>query len=130
MRIPIAIVMLCLPMAAMGETYVCMSLYQTLNMIPNTRVHKASETSITNYIIDLESGYRSIKSDEYQGECKMDAKQRGVTCINTFEGTGYEGRAFEFGAIDLDSMEFSITLTQWTQGWVDTGTYMGTCTEI
>ena len=131
MRALTTILMLCLPMAAMGETYVCTTDIQAQHLLPDVTIYRASERSLVNWVIDLDSGYRSVSRDEYEGECKMDTYQRGIRCSNTYEGTGFEDFAFQSVVRDLISLEFSITSQQWGQdNRADTNVWFGTCTKL
>ena len=57
MRIPIAIVMLCLPMAAMGETYVCRT-DRASYLFPNDG--SINQSPKTDWVIDLDDDYSDI----------------------------------------------------------------------
>ena len=67
MRIPIAIVMLCLPMAVMGETYICKQQATTF-LLEGTDLGGSSREDL---VIDLDSGIRVLSDNsDYRGSCQ------------------------------------------------------------
>ena len=72
MRIPIAILMLCLPVAAMGEIFSCTSTYGALIQDDGITVQNLANVS---YVVDTRRGLRVPSVDglskEYIGECEV-----------------------------------------------------------
>ena len=78
MRIPFAILMLCLPMAAMGETYICKE-QVTSFFLEGTDLNTSR---LGDWVIDMDSGYRPLTdSSDYRGSCQ----KLSVSVANSLE---------------------------------------------
>lgn len=122
MRIPIAIVMLCLPVAAMGETYICKSESSTFMIDSYAEVYKAGEVEMADYVIDMDSGFRPLTgSSDYRGECRK--SDTSIICSNEY------GRNFEYLTFDLESRQFTKSSHSKAVSLVVTS-HFGKCTEI
>lgn len=79
MRIPIAIVMLCLPMAAMGEIFSCTSTY---GAAVNRDGLFAADIPRQSWVVDTSRGVRASRAgvvdEDYLGECEVVSYQGEV----------------------------------------------------
>lgn len=100
MRTLTTILMLCLPMAAMGETYVCKSESSTFMIDSVAEVYKTGEVQMVDYVIDMDSGFRMLAgSSDYRGECRK--SDTSIVCSNEYGGH------FQYLTFDLESRQFT-----------------------
>ena len=118
MRILTSILMLCLPMAAMAETYLCRT--EKTAYLQKT-FGDVSESDLVDWVIDTDSGIRKLEDGQsYAGQCKK--SELGIICSNENNITG--------------GIYFYMRLSDkvFTSSLHNLGNYVtsdfGTCTEI
>lgn len=121
MRILTTLIMLCLPMTAMGEIYVCSSeKYATLSDLLSFA--RTRETKLTDYVVDTESGFRALTDDaSYRGECQTAETSTTIVC-------SYED-GLSAMQVYIDRSDLIFTYSQHLYGG-SVRSYFGKCTEI
>ena len=115
--------MLCLPMAAMGETYVCKE--QVSSWLMDGKDY--SNSSLSDWVIDLDSGFRVLADNsDYRGSCQKLSVKLGnslQTRINCSVVTHHKAEHFR---MQIESGFFTHTLQTGTTALSSSGK----CTEI
>lgn len=125
MRIPIAIVMLCLPVAAMGEIYVCTT--ENSAFLSDSGANANNSSSGNGWVVDTNLGFRKLKVEgttdyrgtDYRGKCQE--SEYRIVC-DYEDGITLEN-------ILLDLSEGSYTYSQHSMGGTLFSSF-GTCTKL
>lgn len=122
MRILTTVLMLCLPMTAMGEVYACRTESNSFLSNEIRGVLTSTEADLTDYLVDTESGYRNLENGSvFKGECHIPGPlYEFISC------TWVSPFSVEQFYIDLDDLTFSYS--NHNRGRVQS--YFGKCTEI
>ena len=76
-----AILMICLPVAAMGETYVCRTESSSILSSGTRGVLTSTDVDLTDYVVDMESGFRALAdTSNYRGECQAQERSLTIAC--------------------------------------------------
>lgn len=122
MKILAVVTLLCLSMAAMGETYICKSESSTFMIDSYAEVYKAGEVEMSDYVVDMDSGFRMLTgSSDYRGECRKSGTS--IICSNEY------GRNFEYLTFDLESRQFTKSSHSKALSLVVTS-HFGKCIEL
>lgn len=115
------ILMLCLPVAAMGEIYVCSSESYSI-LSKSTYSVLTNEVDLTDYVVNMESGFRELTDDSsYIGECLIPEGSTAIVC-------SYENR-FSAMQFYIHRSELTFSYSQHLYG-ESVRSYFGKCTEI
>ena len=128
MKILAAILMLCLPMKAMGETYICETEQNTF--VKKSGIEPLPE-SLTSYVLDIDRGFRELTGGfDYRGSCQKSARddRGGSALICTNRNVALAN--FEQIVMTLEDLTFTRSYHSWAlQGhWV--ASQLGQCVEL
>ena len=126
MRILTTILMLCLPMAAMGETFACTSTYGALINGDGIVIQGSDNLS---YVVDTRRGLRVPTLDgvsqDYIGECEVSSIQNALNAFCTAQIRVFrhsiEVNKLTTGEIKFVSSSYFNSIN---------GAYAGTCIEL
>lgn len=116
-----SILMLCLPVAAMGEIYVCRSESSSVAISPDSRFF-SGDLELTDFIVDTESGIRTLTDEStYLGECKTPEGFTAIAC--SYENTISSIQVY------IDNISYTFTYSAHLYGSY-VRSFWGKCTEI
>ena len=126
MRLLTTLIMLCLPMAAMGEAYVCITEHHnTLDAGGSMEV----ENSSLKFVLDTDKGHRMLdSSQDYEGRCQW-IENNGEYFLHCSSHDQALGRLEEF-IMDLENRNFSSTYQNYGLGGRYSVSLWGQCSEL
>lgn len=123
-----AILMFCLPMAAMGETYICTEYMNSI--VSQIGAYASGKDLISDGIVtsvDTEKGFRDLKRESfYKGTCQKSEIQ--IACISELDDD--LGNLFQRILIDLEDMVYTAVTQQQIREDQAVQSQYGTCTKL